>query len=310
MSTIHALTPDSLPFAQPGRFYRGNLHGHSTNSDGAWSPAEYIRKYRQNGYDFVALTDHCTDVHGYAISDTRAFRDDGFTTLLGAELHPGQIESGSPWHLLAIGLPLDFETHREGESGADVARRAMEAGAFVALPHPNWFTLTVGDYETLDQAHAIECYNGVSDFDCDRGDSWHYIEMLLQRGHRLGAIATDDLHAHQGAPDFTRGWVYVKAEALKPEALLSALKAGRYYSSTGAQLHNVELLPRDRLVVECSPAAQIFVLGDGAGALRRVNGAGLTGAEFDLSELESRWLRVTVRDAAGGRAWTNPVWLD
>ncbi|MCY3977354.1 MAG: CehA/McbA family metallohydrolase [Chloroflexi bacterium] len=303
------LTLSTLPFAQPGRFYRGNLHGHSTNSDGAWSPAEYCRQYRQNGYDFVALTDHCTEQHGFDISDTREFRSDDFTTLIGAELHPGRIESGSAWHLLAVGLPLDFETQREGDTGASVARRAMAAGAFVAATHPNWYTFTVADFETLDGAHAVECYNGGCDVDTDRGYSWHFIDMLLHRGHRVGAIAVDDIHAgDKSLGDFMRGWVQVKAESLAPEALLRALKAGHYYASTGPQLHNVEILARDRLVVECSPVRQILVTGEKAGALRVVGG-GLRGAEFDLSEFESRWLRVTARDEAGGRAWTNPVWL-
>ena len=308
MSTSSILTTDSLPFAQPGRFYRGNLHGHSTNSDGAWSPAEYIRHYRQNGYDFVALTDHCMDHYGYAITDTRQFRTDDFTTLIGAELHPGQIESGSPWHLLAVGLPLDFEAHRPGDTGASVVERAMAAGAFVAVPHPNWFALTVEDFETLGIVHAVECYNGGCDVSADRGYSWHFIDMLLHRGHRVGAIAVDDLHAKAGIGDFMRGWVCVKAESLKPDALLRALKAGHYYSSTGVQLHDVALHGRDKLVVECSPAVQILVASDRAGAWQ-VSGKGLTGGEFDLRDVDFRWLRVTVRDDAGRRAWTNPLWL-
>ena len=302
-------SPHSLPFAQPGCFYRGNLHGHSTNSDGDWSPAEYIRQYRQNGYDFVALTDHCMERYGYAISDTREFRSDDFTTLIGAELHPGRIESGGPWHLLAVGLPLEFETYREGDTGASVVRRAIEAGAFVAVPHPNWFALTVDDFETLGAVHAVECFNGVSEYDSDRGFSWHYIDMLLHRGHRVGAIATDDTHARPDVNDFMRGWVQVKAESLTPEALLSALKAGHYYASTGAQLHTVEFHGRERLVVECSPATYVYLSGERAGVLDRVGGAWLTEAEFDLRDVDSRWLRVTVRDEYGRRAWTNPVWL-
>ncbi len=264
--------------------------------------------YRQNGYDFVALTDHCLDYYGYQISDTRQFRSDDFTTLIGAELHPGRIESGSPWHLLAVGLPLDFESAREGDSGRSVAQRARDAGAFVAAAHPNWYALTVADFETLGAVDAVECYNGNCDAGDDRGDSWHFIDMLLHRGHRVGAVAVDDVHARGDIRDFMRGWVQVKAEALSPEALLRALKAGHYYASTGAQLHQVALEGRDKLVVECSPARQVLVTGDGAGA-RRVSGEGLTGAEFDLSEWRSRWLRVTVRGAAGERAWTNPVWL-
>ena len=305
---MNKFLPDSLPFAQPGRFYRGNLHGHSTESDGDWSPAEYIRQYRQNGYDFVALTDHCMEYYSYAITDTREFRSEYFTTLIGAELHPGQIESGSAWHLLAVGLPLDFESHRPDDSGASVSQRAIEAGAFVAAAHPNWYALTVADYESLGAVDAVECYNGNCDAGDDRGYSWHFIDMLLHRGHRVGAIAVDDLHARDQKADFMRGWVYVKAAELTPEALLQALKAGHYYSSTGAQLHNVAFEGRGRLVVECSPAAQILVTGDGAGG-RRVSGVGLTRAEFDLWEVDSRWLRVTARDAVGGRAWTNPLWL-
>ena len=308
MRTSSILTTESLPFAQPGQFYRGNLHGHSTNSDGAWSPAEYIRQYRQNGYDFVALTDHCMDSYGYAITDTRQFRTDDFTTLIGAELHPGQIESGSPWHLLAVGLPLDFETHRPGDTGASVVERVREAGAFVAVPHPNWFALTVADFETLGIVHAVECYNGGCDVGADRGYSWHYIDLLLHRGHRVSAIAVDDTHMASGIGDFMRGWVHVKAESLTPDALLRALKAGHYYSSTGVQLHDVALHGRDKLVVECSPAVQILVASDRAG-VRHVDGKGLTGAEFDLRDVSSRWLRVTVRDDAGRRAWTNPLWL-
>ncbi len=303
------LTPNSLPFGQPGRFYHGNLHGHSTNSDGDWTPAEYCRQYQRNGYDFVALTDHCMERYGYAISDTREFRRDDFTTLIGAELHPGEITSGGPWHLLAVGLPLDFETHREGDTGASVARRAMDAGAFVAVPHPNWFALTVADFETLGAVHPVECYNGVSDYDSDRGYSWHYIDLLLHRGHRIGAIATDDTHSRADVNDFMRGWVCLKADELTPDALLRALKAGHYYSSTGAQLHNVEFQGRDKLLIECSPATTIYLSGDRAGVVGRASGAGLTEAEFDLSEVTSRWLRVTVRDEAGGRAWTNPLWL-
>lgn len=184
----------------------------------------------------------------------------------------------------------------------------MAAGAFVAATHPNWYAFTVADYETLDAADAVECYNGGCDVESDRGYSWHFIDMLLHRGHRVGAIAVDDLHAGGGLGDFMRGWVQVKAEALRPEALLRALKAGHYYSSTGPQLHNVEFQGSDKLLVECSPARQILVTGKNAGALR-ISGGGLRGAEFDLSEVESRWLRVTVRDDAGGRAWTNPVWL-
>ena len=37
---------------------KGNLHCHTTRSDGVASPATTIRQYAADGYDFLALTDH------------------------------------------------------------------------------------------------------------------------------------------------------------------------------------------------------------------------------------------------------------
>ncbi|MEM9267619.1 MAG: PHP domain-containing protein, partial [Pseudomonadota bacterium] len=96
------------PFSAPGRFWRGNLHTHSTRSDGVLDPQEVLRRYRAEGYDFLALTDHFIGLFDYPIVDTRFARDAQFTTLLGAEIHSGAMENGELWHILAVGLPEDF----------------------------------------------------------------------------------------------------------------------------------------------------------------------------------------------------------
>ena len=70
-------------FTAPGRFWRGNLHTHSTNSDGVLPPEEVCRRYRAEGYDFLALTDHFVGLWNYPISDTTGYRTEGFTTILG-----------------------------------------------------------------------------------------------------------------------------------------------------------------------------------------------------------------------------------
>jgi histidinol phosphatase-like PHP family hydrolase len=59
------------PFAASGRFYKGNLHTHSTRSDGAREPADVCAAYRDAGYDFLALTDHFLEKFGFPITDTR-----------------------------------------------------------------------------------------------------------------------------------------------------------------------------------------------------------------------------------------------
>ena len=82
------------PWDLPGRFWRGNLHTHSTLSDGVLSPEEVCRRYRDEGYDFLALTDHFVGRFGYPIADTLPFRTNRFTTILGAQLHSGAMQKG------------------------------------------------------------------------------------------------------------------------------------------------------------------------------------------------------------------------
>ena len=125
-----AMPSTSDAFTAPGRFWRGNLHTHSTRSDGVLEPEEVCRRYRAEGYDFLALTDHFIGHFGYPITDTTAFRDNRFTTILGAELHSGAMANGELWHILAVGLPEDFAPGHaphfrpvEGqESGAETGR--------------------------------------------------------------------------------------------------------------------------------------------------------------------------------------------
>ena len=84
----------NFPFDQPGAWFKGNIHSHSTYSDGLLEPVEVIRAYRERGYDFVAITDHFLERYRFPITDTHRFRDASFTTLFGAEMHPRGLQNG------------------------------------------------------------------------------------------------------------------------------------------------------------------------------------------------------------------------
>lgn len=298
------------PFDKPGKFYRGNLHTHSTLSDGRLAPEIVCQLYRDVGYDFISLTDHFMKQYNYPVADTRAFRTDDFTTLFGAELHTGQTELGQLWHILAAGLPLDFETPPDGETGPQIAARALAAGAYVAAAHPQWYGLTEADIISLGPIHAIEVFNGTAVDHNDRADSWYIADILYTRGHRYMVCATDDAHFTDQRADFAQGWVWVKSESLEPDALLAALKAGDYYSSTGPQIHDVQVVTGDKVIVRCSPAERVFITGSGARSAS-VHGRGIRSAELSLDRFhDSPYFRVVVRDASGKQAWSNPYWLD
>jgi len=301
------------PFDTPGAFLRGNLHTHSDRTDGALPPAEVCRRYKAEGYDFISLTDHFIGRWNYPITDTIPFRDDTFTTLLGIEMHSGAQENGELWHLLAVGLPADFEPSHSPdfrpvdgqETGPEIAERARQAGAFVAIAHPQWSGLTMQDARSITAAHAVEIYNHGAHNLADRGTGMPLLDLLLSEGRALTLIATDD--AHFKGPDAFGGWVMVKADENTPEALLAALKAGRFYSSQGPDLRGI-WHEGDRVRVACSAATTVIVQGQGNSAAM-VTGHSLSEATIELGRMaRSPWLRVTVIDAAGKRAWSNPIW--
>lgn len=297
------------PFNTPGRFYRGNLHTHSTLSDGLLSPEAVCAYYRANGYDFVSLTDHFLAQFNYVIADTTPYRTDDFTTIIGAELHAGRTEFGDMWHILANGLPLDFAPPMPDETGPQLAQRALAVGAFVSVAHPNWYALTENDVLSLGDVHAIEVINGTSLDHSDKVDSWYMLDLMVGRGKRYTACATDDAHFTKERDDTLLGWVWVKSEKLDEASLVESLKAGEYYSSTGPQIHDIEVHPQDKVIVRCSSAERVFVTGERAFA-RSVSGNGLREAEISIKGARTDHIRVTVRDIRGGRAWSNPIWLD
>jgi hypothetical protein len=299
------------PFSKPGRFWRGNLHTHSTRSDGRRSPEEVCRYYEAAGYDFLALTDHFLPEYEWPITDTTSYRSAAFTTILGAELHPPDdaMELGNGWHLVGVGLPPDFAPPKEEETGPELARRALDTGALVIAAHPNWFGMTEGDMLALDGVHGLELYNASAADDNDAAESVYMLDLMLARGKRVFGFATDDAHFVLDTRDRLGGWVVVKSEELTPEAILAALKQGDFYSSTGPAIHDLVVVPGERLWVSCSPANRIFVIGGPARYSMRGE-QGITEAEFDLRNWRDDYLRVLVRDDAARKAWTNPIWFD
>lgn len=296
----------ATPFDLPGRFYRGNLHTHSTMSDGVLSPAELAERYKSQGYDFLVISDHFWERFGWPVTDTRDLRDADFTTIIGAELHTPETTHWETWHILAVGLPLDFAPAAPGETGAEIARRAAKAGAFIGIAHPAWFPLTIEDANTIDVAHAVEVYNHNCELGFARGNGMNYFDILLAQGRKLTAYAVDD--AHFKVDDAFGGWVNVRAESLDPDALLAALKAGDYYASQGPEINSVRI-ESGHIHLTCSPVNRVAAAWKGRYAASAL-GDNMTEVSLDMKTLgEAEFVIITLTDAQGRKAWTNPIWL-
>ncbi|MDQ3588908.1 MAG: PHP domain-containing protein, partial [Actinomycetota bacterium] len=181
-----------------GRFFRGNLHCHSNRSDGLRKPEDVAAAYRDAGYDFICLSDHFEAEYGWRVTDTRHLRDEGFTTIVGAELSSAAWTERNAYWATAAGLPLDFEAPPLDDH-AEAIERARDEGAFVVMLHPglNNLPLAVADeLPALEAVHAVEIYNhnmAAGAFP-DGAHGAYMLDGLLEKGYKVLVNVGDDAH--------------------------------------------------------------------------------------------------------------------
>ena len=296
------------PFHAPGVWLKGNLHTHTVHSDGRLKPEEHVDRYRGAGYGFLAVTDHGRYV------DTRDLSGGGFTMVQGEELSVGRSDAGTFYHIVALGLSgqLPFKEADPSLGPQRVVDYVNMVGGAAILAHPYWSGLTHGEAASLSGLTAVEAYNHVCELLNDRGDGLAHWDHLLTLGRMVNGVAVDDAHSkeRENLPDDSfGGWVMVKAADNSEESILEALRRGSYYSSSGPTIHGVEVAGGE-IRVRCSPAGKIaFVTVPCLGVCYKAEEGGLTEASYTPGPGE-HYVRVQVTGEDGGRAWTNPVYVE
>ena len=143
----------------------------------------------------------------------------------------------------------------------------------------------------------------------DRAHGAYMLVGLLEKGYRVFVNAGDVAHFEHPADRFG-GWVEVHCERLDPEALLEALKAGRYFSTQGPALRELAV-EGERLKVQTSEAYAITLTGSGdrwlSGKDRTSQGGeAITEAEIELSPFRGSYCRITVVDSRGPQSLEQP----
>ena len=298
-------------FKKKGRFYKGNIHTHSNLSDGRLFPDDVCRAYIDRGYDFISITDHFLGMFNYPLTRIKS-NFENFCTILGAELHTSKMKNGELWHILALGLKENFTPPNQpsfliednSESAEKLVSRCLDAGAFVSLTHPEWNGLTLEDTNDIQNAHAIEIYNHSSAIECDRGYGLAIFEQMLNQGKPINIIATDD--AHFQTSDAFGGWIMVKAENNNAIDLLESLKKGEYYSSQGPDIFDISI-NNNELSISCSSVECVIVSGYGSSSLYKKKPE-IKNIVFQIGSLpKNKWIRVTIVDKSGKKAWSNPI---
>jgi len=287
------------PFSLPGNWFKGNLHTHTTQSDGMLTPEQAIEWYEEQGYDFLALSDHWVLTPGKRVSPS-------FITITGCELH------GPGYHMLTLGLSL-VPDQELAESPQSLTTAVIEAGGLAFFAHPYWMGQTSADIANVQGISGIEVFNSV----CQKMDGLGYARVqwdeLLAQGLQLTGLAVDDVHWKHDAQG--QGFIMVRAERLEEPLILDAIRQGHFYASTGPNILDLRVIRladgQPALRVHCSPCHAITFYADGPKGHRfeALEGEMLDSAVYPI-KAEQVYLRVECQDASGGVAWSNPLFVE
>lgn len=179
-------------------YLRGNLHAHTTFSDGARAPQRLVEEYEALGYDFLAITDH--DGHDNWAEPAYTHALDALASRM----------------LLFRGVELDFVRLSQ-----HVGKVVGERETLYVLNHPARYRLSVD--ETVERIQKIRRAGWPIEA-VEITETGHYRPLYDTDAIPVVKIATDDAHR---PPHFGRAWIEVHA-VRERDAIIRAIRAGDF----------------------------------------------------------------------------------
>ena len=284
-----------------GVWLRGNLHMHTARSDGQLGYEEAIALYERAGYDFIAVTDHW-------VRSQKGTTPGGMLLLSGCEYNVGGTVQEGVYHIVGVGMEREpgLDRFDPALSAQGIIDAITAAGGLAILAHPAWSLNSAEAVQALRGLCGTEIYNTTSGFPMNaRPYSGLFVDQLASLGMLLPCMAADD--AHQYGQDVLGGWLMVHARERSHEAVMEALREGRFYATQGPQIDMT--VGQGEARVHCSLASHIVFYSDAIWSEERVtSGDGLTEAVYHIQPHET-FLRAEVIDKEGRTAYTSPVRL-
>ena len=322
---------------QVDRYFKANLHTHSTLSDGKLTPEEVKEGYKAKGYQILCLTDHNVIVNHSDMNEP------DFLMLTGLEVNinaPGwSTYGGKTYHMNLIAkdpenlwcpaklyrwFPVseehesqiqyeNMELKHDPESINAMIAKANEKGFLVMYNHPTWSCHTYDDYANLKGLWGMELRNTECCMIGHNENNSRVFKEMLNSGNRVFPVGTDDMHYRRA---LGKSWIMVGAKELSYPSVIEALEKGDFYMSCGPEIHSV-YMEGDVLKVTCSDAKEIRVETHGRQArMLFAKDEPLREAEFNLDTFlaktrddPSAFIYVTVTAADGTYATTRAYYI-
>ena len=298
------------------RWFKGNTHTHTLNSDGDSTPDDVVKWYREHGYNFLVLSDHnfLTSVDG---PNALHGADQQFLVIKGEEVT--DTFGDKPLHVNGLGVER-LVPPQGGASVLDTLQRDVDAirreNGIPHVNHPNFrWAITPSELAELRNTKLFEIFNGHPQVNNLGGGgvpgSEEIWDTILSGGKLLYGIAVDDAHNFKqpGNPNVAgpgRGWVMVRAARLEPRAIVDALERGDFYASTGVVLDDVRAGAKSMTVkvkAETWSKYRIQFVGRNGRVLREVAEPFAT---YPFAGDEG-YVRARVLESNGRMAWVQPV---
>ena len=293
-------------------FAKGNLHTHSTVSDGDVPPEVVYAWYRDHGYAFVALTDHNTRVDPASYANLTS---PSFTILAGEEITMSG--AGKQVHVNGICIDEaipggDFATARAALDHA-VGEIAKQNGVAL-INHPNFdWALKAGDIARTHGARLLEVWSGHPYVwtlgDDGRPSHEELWEEALSSGLDIAPAGVDDAHRFLPVVGDEKpalpgqAFVEVFGDDTSEQALCEHLRAGDVYASNGATIGRLRVTDRAITVWPSDHHAKVEFIGKDGKMLATVMTNADSLAEYALSGGES-YVRARITDRSGRLAFT------
>ncbi|MBQ8550426.1 MAG: PHP domain-containing protein [Clostridia bacterium] len=294
-------------FSPENKFYKANMHCHTNISDGRKTPQEIKDEYVAKGYSIVAFTDH------RVVVPHPELEDENFLPITASEFDCN--DPDIPWpatrtyHLNFYSKDknraefIPFTRVHSPEGINKVIADAKAAGFLAQYNHPRWSMQRTQDFLGLEGLDFFEIFNtGAELGEGFQGDAEYEYGLFCSEGKGCGITAGDD--NHQPHEQFG-GFTMISAPALEYGAVIKALEQGDCYASRGPIIK--ELYVEDGVLhIECSPVSRIAVLTETRAGRRVLSEDGsdcIESADIPL-DLKHDFIRVTLVDSHGRRAWT------
>ena len=297
----YTVTLDS-PYKTDGAYnsYLGQLHAHYlpesplnwalAYGDYLYSSYDVEKRYKDAGYDFVAITEH-----------NRLTPDPG----VGGMLHISDGEEDTQgWygnHILAIGINNPIDETQANQQRID---QILIQGGIPILAHPKESVYKWSEQEIIETygANIIEGLNSATHKKNPFVDAFGLLDTFP---YKLRAIAGDDYTPD--LPGFDGGAVVVFSKTKTQADIMQNLKDGNFYALQGSQAPRIGVVVSgNQITINSDKQSKIKFIGNGGKTLQEINDVFSASYIATGSEI---YVRVEV-EADGKSAWTQPIMVN